>query len=142
MSASRLTRFADLPGGIDPQTALLRAQTNIEAYRGSAMALIDQAIDALVAAGPAIDARTAARLAESVRSLTGMFGLSVLEQSAGGLCDMIRALIERGAWDATAVRINVQALKLIRQHGDSEDLGDILEGLRQLGAKAAKNQPG
>lgn len=140
MSASRLTRFVDLPGGIDPQTALLRAQANAEAYRGSAMALIDQAIDALVAAGPDVDARTAERLAESVRSLAGMFDLSVLEQSAGGLCDMIRALVERGVWDATAVRINVQALKIIRQHGDSEHLEEILDGLRRLGAKAAKGQ--
>jgi hypothetical protein len=137
MTASRLTRFMDLPGGIDIRTALARAQANAEAYRGSAIELIDQAIDALIAAGEDVDATTAARLAESVRSLAGMFELSTLEQSATALCDMIRALSERGAWDSRAVWLNVRALKIIRQHGDSENLQEILEGLRRLGAKAA-----
>jgi hypothetical protein len=137
MTASRLTRFVDLPGGIDIRTALERAQANAEAYRGSAMALIDQAIEALVAAGEDVDAATAARLAESVRSLAGMFELSTLEQSAASLCDMIRALVERGAWDSRAVWINIRALKIIRQHGDSETLKEVLEELRRLGAKAA-----
>ena len=137
MTASRLTRFVDLPGGIDIRTALERAQANAEAYRGSAMALIDQAIEALVAAGEDVDAATAARLAESVRSLAGMFELSTLEQSAASLCDMIRALVERGAWDSRAVWINIRALKIIRQHGDSETLKEVLEELQRLGAKAA-----
>lgn len=137
MTASRLTRFVDLPGGIDIRTALVRAQANAEAYRGSAMELIDQAIEALIAAGEDVDANTAARLAESVRSLAGMFELATLEQSAASLCDLIRALIERGAWDTRAVWINIRALKIIRQHGDSENLQEVLEGLRRLGAKAA-----
>lgn len=137
MTASRLTRFVDLPGGIDIRTALVRAQANAEAYRGSAMELIDQAIEALIAAGEDVDANTAARLAESVRSLAGMFQLATLEQSAASLCDLIRALIERGAWDTRAVWINIRALKIIRQHGDSENLQEVLEGLRRLGAKAA-----
>lgn len=137
MTASRLTRFVDLPGGIDIRTALVRAQANAEAYRGSAMELIDQAIEALIAAGEDVDANTAARLAESVRSLAGMFQLATLEQSAASLCDLIRALIERGAWDTRAVWINIRALKIIRQHGDSENLQEVLEGLRRLGVKAA-----
>ncbi|MDR7231271.1 translation initiation factor 2B subunit (eIF-2B alpha/beta/delta family) [Caulobacter sp. BE264] len=137
MTASRLTRFVDLPGGIDIRTALMRAQANAEAYRGSAMELIDQAIDALMAAGEDVDASTAARLAESVRSLAGMFELVTLEQSAASLCDLIRALVERGAWDTRAVWVNIRALKIIRQHGDSENLQEVLEGLRRLGAKAA-----
>lgn len=137
MTASRLTRFVDLPGGIDIRTALVRAQANAEAYRGSALQLIDQAIDALVAAGEDVDATTAARLAESVRSLAGMFELATLEQSAASLCAMIRALEERGAWDSRAVWVNIRALKIIRQHGDSENLQKVLEGLRRLGAKAA-----
>jgi hypothetical protein len=50
---------------------------------------------------------------------------------------MIRALEERGAWDSRAVWVNIRALKIIRQHGDSENLQEVLEGLRRLGAKAA-----
>lgn len=140
MSSSRLTRFVDLPDGIDVRTALLRAQENAEAYRESAMELIDQAIDAMIAAGERIDAATAARLAESVRSLAGMFELVTLEQSAASLCGMIRALVERGAWDIKAIGVNIRALKIIRQHGDSENLQEVLEGLRRLGARAAGNR--
>ena len=36
-----------------------------------------------------------------------------------------------------AVWVNIRALKIIRQHGDSENLQEVLEGLRRLGAKAA-----
>ena len=136
MTASRLTRFIDLPEGLDMRTALANARANAEAYRERALSQIDTDIAALLAAGEMVAPETASRLAESIGSMAGMFGLSALEQSARRLCDMIRALAERSTWDRTSVWVNIQALKIIRQHGDSENLGEILAGLQQLAKRA------
>lgn len=136
MTTSRLTRFIDLPEGLDMQTALANARANAEAYRERALSQIDTDIAALMAAGDAVTPETAARLGESIGSMAGMFGLPALEQSARRLCDMVRTLVERSTWDRSSVWVNVQALKLIRQYGDSEDLGEILEGLQKLAKRA------
>lgn len=136
MTASRLTRFIDLPEGLDMQTALANARANAEAYRERALSQIDTDIAALIAAGEMVSPDTASRLAESIGSMAGMFGLPALEQSARRLSDMVRTLVERSTWDRSSVWVNIQALKIIRKYGDSQDLGEILDGLEKLAKRA------
>jgi HPt (histidine-containing phosphotransfer) domain-containing protein len=142
MSApSRLSRFMDVPGGIDAGQALAAADENLSGHRDAALDLIDRAIGDLSASDngqASTDAVT--RLADSVASLAGMFELVALSQAAKRLSDTVRALAERQTWDQETVAVHIAALRILRTQTDEAVVGKILRGLDQLAAHATREK--
>ena len=142
MSApSRLSRFMDLPGGIDAGQALAAADENLNSHRDAALGLIDRAIGDLSDSDKGqASTEAVTRLADSVASLAGMFDLPALSQAAKRLSDTIRALADRQTWDQQTVAVHIAALRVLRNQTDTAVASKILRGLDQLAAHAAREK--
>lgn len=143
MSApSRLSRFMDLPEGIDASQALTAAGENLNAHRDDALGLIDKALADLAQSDSAeASSEAVARLADSVASLAGMFELVALSRAAKRLGDTVRVMMDRQIWDSETVSVHVAALRVLRTQTDPAGAAMILQGLDQLVARLMR-QPG
>lgn len=137
--ASRPTR--DLPDGVVVGEALSRAVENLESHRATALRLIDQAIDDLADEGSQASHEVLARLSDSIGGLAGMFQLDALSQAAKQLGGIVRALEERGTSNPELIGLHIAALRVVRALADTDDADEILRGLNQIGARAAR-RPG
>ncbi|ALL14583.1 Hpt domain-containing protein [Caulobacter henricii] len=135
---SRLTRYIDLPDGLDPQEALCRANDSLESHRSSALKVIDQALAELVEGGNQASLETLARLSDSIGGLAGMFQMDALGQAAKRLCDIVRLFQLRGTSAPALIDLHIAALRLVRSHPDSAQATELLRGLDRIAAREAK----
>jgi hypothetical protein len=134
---SRLTAFIGRPDGINPAQALAAADANLEAYRDTALALVDKAIADLTAGAGTAPHDEIERLADSIAGLAGMFGQHGVTHAAKRLCETVRAMVATRAWEQTTIDVHIAALRLIRARAGTQDVAQLLAGLDRLAARKA-----
>ena len=137
---SRLYRFMGIPGGLTAETALARADQNLEAHHTTALAQIDATITAMseVLAQPHDDVRAAQdRLYTKAYEIAGMaalFNLTALGLAAQSLCELIDNSRPRQVWDEAGFAIHFGAIRLLRrpEHAVGSAEAEILRGLARI----------
>jgi hypothetical protein len=137
-AASRLTPFMGRPDGINPAQALAAASANLEAYRETALALVDKAIAELAEGAASVPHEEIERLADSIAALAGMFGEDGVTHAAKRLCETVRGMVASRAWEQTTIDVHVAALRVIRARAGTQDVAQLLAGLDRLAARKVR----
>jgi len=137
-AASRLTPFMGRPDGINPAQALAAADANLEAYRETALALVDKAIADLAEGAASAPHEEIERLADSIAALAGMFGEAGVTHAAKRLCETVRGMVASRAWEQTTIDVHIAALRVIRARAGNQDVAQLLAGLDRLAARKVK----
>ena len=142
---NRLTELLREPGGLPVAEALERAQANLETLRPSCreelLALLGVAEAAYENLGTQSDAAGLSELYNlAVRGIGAgaVSGSPGVDEGLTSLCDLLDAMLSRGAYDREAIGVNLQAWRLLM----TPDLPDegaraILQGLRKVSARYA-----
>ena len=115
-SANRLNALFDLPGGRTVRRMLADAESQLAAFRPS----FDEELETRIAAIEGLSAAGALGRAEiydnasAIIDTAGLFGCDHVGEAAYALCDLVDALGEQNRWDASAVAVHVDALRLMR----------------------------
>lgn len=145
MRTPRLATLLGKRGGLTEDQAVSAAEEKLEAIRGSGLAAVDDMLGRLQAAlAPANQADEAAReqmyrIADSLVGVGAAVGLPALSDAAYSLCELLDGLAEQQRWNAMAVGVHVNSMKLLRAASaakDAEARRTVLEGLRQATAAA------
>jgi len=148
---NRLAAAVRAPGGKTIAEAVAGAEAKLEDIRGDCLASLDQILASMaelienpdqapreeVAAG-------LYELSNDVVGIAGVAGLGDMGKAAFSFCDLLDAFIEQGSWNAAAVEVHMNGLKLLRSMSDKigeAGRAQILEGLfavvRRIKAGAA-----
>ena len=118
---SRLNRFLNIAGGISVEDAKRRAEHAVALMADEAMSDIEASVEQLrvkligLTAAPANDDKRAVLgLANNVSCIAGMFERPGLGRAAASLCELVDGLALSGGWDAPAVHLHFEALRLLR----------------------------
>lgn len=137
----RLKKLLQEPGGITAQTALERADNNVESIRESCLEAVDVKIEALSEAANAQQPDWVAKVYKSANEVfaeAGTFGLIELSAAAHSLCTLTAS---KEKAPLAAVRVHIDAMRVLRKPelaGDKVARGAVLAGLRGMTAKLAK----
>ena len=114
--ANRLNALFDLPGGRTVRRMLADADSQLAAFRPTFEAELETRIatlEGLAAAGAPRRAEIYDN-ASAIIDTAGLFGFDHVGQAAYALCDLVDAFGEQDRWDASAVAVHVEALRLMR----------------------------
>lgn len=137
---NRLAEMIHEPGGLTIEDALRRAESNIESLHGEVTAAIDQALAKLQQAMPlGVDgADEMYRRSNDIVGFAVTLALRDVGRAAYSLCELLDRQRTRGSWNAQAVAVHVEALRLLREpSGDAVSRAKILDGLDRVLAVAA-----
>lgn len=128
----RLQDLLRRPGGITIDEALANAERGLQTLRTQCIDAVDTKIDEIAVQSVAeqYDPRSIYALADEIFALAGTFSLNEVSRAAYSLCTLLTS--EKGARNVEAVRVHVEALRLLRDPAvvnDSLAAGRVLEGL-------------
>lgn len=125
--AGAFAKLVRQPGGMTEDEAVRAADANLESIREKLVAEIEATLERMHAVAGALgDAPGAPALEElykAANSVIGMAGapsLRTLGQVCHSLCELIDRLQTTGAWNAAAVRLHMDSLRVLRP-GTAED---------------------
>jgi hypothetical protein len=139
----KLAKLLREPGGLALADALVAAQSNLEAASGGyldavAEGVIDIARLSEQHSTNVFSDQVFASIYSRASNLIGaasVCGRGSIDDALTSLCEMLDCFQSRGIWDAEAVGVHVNALRLLLQGGVAEGSGGaaaILDGLRQV----------
>lgn len=143
---SRLGEMVLNRGGVSAGESIKRAETEVEKTYPKSLRTLDELLvqlDALQAADPA-DPDTAAdhervyACASRIIDASICMQDSMLDAAARALCDLVDLSAELSVWDAEAVGVHIQALRLLRHAGadmDATARRKLVESLYQVTRK-------
>ncbi len=121
---TRLARKALGFGGLDMSRAVAAAQSRLEEHRDAAMGELDVLLDDLrsaharLIAGDPAAARRMHALADAMPGVAGCFLSPEMTSAAYGLCSLLDRLAEGETINPEALRVHVDALRLLRSSSD------------------------
>jgi hypothetical protein len=122
---NRLAHFVNTADGITLAEALARADAKLEEIRPPSLERIDEALAALGVRAPAtpepVEVDRLYRLANELAGTAGVFGLAGLGRAAYSLCELLDAQRGAAAWNAAAVTVHLEGMRLLR----AEDSGAL-----------------
>ena len=134
-AVNRLAELIRLPGGRTVRRLLHEAEAELETHRASFDGELDQRLAALeqLSAAGADGGREIYDHASAIIDTAGLFGFDDLGAAAYALCDLVDSLGEQGRWDAAAVEVHVEALRLLRSRDCPADERErLLAGLHAV----------
>ena len=140
---NRLTHFVNTPDGIPLADAIAAADAKLAEIKPPGLVHIDAVMAELEAKAPAnpseVQVERLYRIANELAGVGAVFGLPALGHAAYSLCELLDVLRHSGSWNAAAVGVHLDGLRLLRQ----EDAGlltpaaiaTVLTGLDQVVAR-------
>ena len=143
---SRLGEMVLNRGGVSAGDSIRRAETEVEKTYPKSLRMLDELLLQLDAhhaadlAGPdgGADHERVYACASRVIDASICMQDSMLDAAARALCDLVDLSAELGVWDAEAVGVHIQALRLLRHAGDGMDAParrKLVESLYQVTRK-------
>ncbi len=137
---NRLAKMIREPGGVRVEDALRDAESNLETLRDGCLESIDSRLAGIeqlhrqTEAGASLEQMDAMYAqASDIHSVAGVFGLGELGQAAFSLCELVDRLRAAGRWDAKAVEVHLNALRLFREPSPHPAAATaVLEGLGRV----------
>jgi hypothetical protein len=133
-AVNRLAGLLAGPDGRPARAMLAQADAVVEALRPA----FDRELAARIAALEQLAAASAPMRAEiydnasAIIDTAGLFGFDAVGEAAYALCDLVDALNEQGRWDASAVQVHVETLRLLRNLDTPAERDRLLAGLRAV----------
>ena len=151
MSAARmrprvntLAKMVNQPGGMLVEDAVRKAETNLDTIKPVLAEEVEKNLAALLEAldsavtrpdKPVLD--EAYLRSNQVAGMAGLSGLAPLGQAAFSLCELLDKLGVAGRWNAEAVDVHLNAMRLLRRMPEADkQTAHILQGLREVVARA------
>jgi chemotaxis protein histidine kinase CheA len=143
---NRLAHFVNTADGITLAEALARADAKLEEIRPPSLERIDEALAELGAKAPAAPSAPEVdrlyRLANELAGTAGVFGLAGLGRAAYSLCELLDVLKTAASWNAAAVTVHLEGLRLLRGADEAamppEATAAILAGLDKVVARVGE----
>jgi chemotaxis protein histidine kinase CheA len=143
---NRLAHFVNTADGITLADALARADANLEEIRPPSLQRIDEALAELGAKAPAAPTPAEVdrlyRLANELAGTAAVFGLTGLGRAAYSLCELLDVLKSAPAWNAAAVTVHLEGLRLLRGEDSGaltpEAIAAVLAGLDKVVARVSE----
>ena len=140
---NRLTHFVNTADGIPLAEAIAAAESKVAEIKPPGLVHIDALMAELGAKAPAdpseVQVERLYRLANELAGLGAVFGLPALGRAAYSLCELLDVLGGSGSWNAAAVGVHLEGLRLLRQEGmgelPPEAISAVLGGLDQVVAR-------
>jgi hypothetical protein len=140
---NRLAHFVNTPDGIPLAEAIARAEANVAEIKPPSLDYIDELLAELGAKAPTdpslAEMDRIYRIANELAGLGGLFDLASLGRAAYSLCDLVDGFRTAGAWNAPAVTVHLEGLRLLRQEDSGamhpEVARSVLAGLDQVVAR-------
>jgi hypothetical protein len=139
----RLAKLLREPGGLALADALAAAQKNLEAASGDYLYAVGEGVADIArlaerhtsnAFDEAVFSGVYAR-ASNLIGAASVCGRASIDEALTSLCEMLDCFQSREIWDAEAVGVHVNALRLLLYGGVSEDsdgAATVLDGLRRV----------
>lgn len=133
------------PGGVSVETALKRAETQLESHKAGALAAMMQTVlklDARVKEGGAQAPGEIYTLSLDVLSIAGIYHPPIC-RAANSLCDLAQRMEAAGRWDWASVGVHVSSMRLLADMQDEAAPGvkAVLQGLASVVAKFPDPHP-
>jgi hypothetical protein len=142
---TRLKTMVNRSDGIRVSEAVKKAEANVQSYKATGVASMDEKIEQLLevcnrlrAGLTEADERKVYLLSNDIFDAAGMFGEPELSEAAYSLCEMIGNRAERVPLSWEAVNVHISSMRLLRQSaGDTDAAGRqaVLQGLRKVTAR-------
>ena len=118
---NRLAQLVNRPGGMSATEAARAADANLALIRDDTVAHIEAAVDRMLAIGAALQAgpdepalTELYALGNRVGGMAGIFGLDGLGEVSFNLCNLIDRLKVLGTWNAPAMAVHMDSIRLVR----------------------------
>ena len=139
-----LAAMVDNPNGMRVEDALRKADTNLESIKDILQVEVEKNLDELIglldgaATRPDANVLNDAYLrSNQVSGMAGTAGLAPLGQAAFSLCELLDRLSTAGRWNAEAVAVHLNAMRLLRKAQElTGESKHILMGLREVVTRA------
>lgn len=142
---TRLKSMVNRSDGMRVSEAVKKAEANVQSYKATGVASMDEKIQQLVeicdrmrAGVTEADERKVYLLSNDIFDAAGMFGEPELSEAAYSLCEMIGNRADRVPLSWDAVNVHISSMRLLRQSaGDTDAAGRqaVLQGLRKVTAR-------
>ena len=145
---NRLAHFVNTADGITLAEALARADANLDEIRPPSLERIDEALAELGAKAPPHPSSAQVEriygLANELAGTAGVFGLTGLGRAAYSLCELLDGMKGPGGWNAGAVTVHLDGLRLLRAEDGGalppEAVAAVLTGLDKVRARFAEGR--
>jgi hypothetical protein len=141
----RIRKMVNRSEGVRINDAVKRAEQNIQNYKATGVANMDEKIEQLVeicarmrVESTAADERKVYLLSNDIFDAAGMFGEPELSEAAYSLCELIGNRSETHPLSWEAVNVHISSMRLLRQSSSASDSATrqaVLEGLRKVTAR-------
>ena len=136
----RLANLVLRPGGITMNEAVAAAEQRLDGLRERGLSEMAATMDRMrmTASGvrPGADDRQGRELytlSNSLVGVAGVFGKDGVGEIALSLCTLIERLLLAGQWDAAAVRLHLDSMRLLAETSVSvQEMATIGQALRQV----------
>ena len=140
---NRLTHFVNTADGIPMGEAIAAAEGKLAEIKPPGLVHIDAVMAELDAKAPvrpsAAEVERLYRIANELAGVGMVFGLPALGRAAYSLCELLDALRSNEAWNAAAVSVHLDGLRLLHQEDAGvltpEAIEAVLAGLDQVVAR-------
>ncbi len=137
---NRLTHFVNTADGIPLADAIAAGEAKLAEIKPPGLVYIDAVLAELDAKAPAQASEAQVerlyRIANELAGVGAVFGLPALGRAAYSLCELLDALRTGGSWNAAAVGVHLDGLRLLRQEDAGtltpEAIEAVLAGLDQV----------
>lgn len=142
---TKLKSMVNRSDGIRVSEAVKKAEANVQSYKATGVASMDEKINQLVEICERMrsgineaDERKVYLLSNDIFDAAGMFGEPELSEAAYSLCEMIGNRAERVPLSWDAVNVHISSMRLLRQSASDADAAPrqaVLQGLRKVTAR-------
>jgi hypothetical protein len=140
VTPNRLTRFVNTPDGIPLAEAIARAEANVAEIKPPSLDYIDELLAEIGPKAPAnpslAEMDRLYTIANELAGIGGLFDLAGLGRAAYSLCELVDSFRSVGTWNAAAVTVHFEGLRLLRQEETGalppEAIRSILAGLDRV----------
>ncbi len=147
---SSLSVFVNRSDGIDVEEALKRADLHLMTLRdtvnngiGDSIGAIGVLVGAANGGMPADQRQELHQLSDGILSVAGLFEKEALGKAAHSLCDLLEVFKTEGRWDAGAIRLHYDAMRLLQASPDlpPDAQVELVSGLEKVVRALSANHP-
>ena len=127
---NRLTRILSNTTGETPSRLISDADALVEALGDTLRAYVGEKLEVIAAYAAAdedrlfAESRSLGDAARGVAEIAGAAGMETTGEIARGICGMIENLVTNGVWHTEALKVHINALKLVNQRAVGRDAGN------------------
>jgi chemotaxis protein histidine kinase CheA len=146
----RLAGLVHRPGGLTEDEAVSAADANLETIRERTLQRMDGTLQLMDAIGRTLEAGIDRQALEelyahsnTIVGVAGVFGMGGLSAVAYSLCELIDRMRTSRTWNAQAVSVHLDSLRLMRASGPGhEENREMQAALRRLVDRVPAAPPG